>query len=118
MSKIIIYGIPNCDTVKKVFNWFKENKIDFEFHDYKKSGVSKEKLTNWSKQVGWETILNKKSTSWRELSAEMQSKVTNATEAIKLMMQNNSIIKRPVIEQDETIIFVGFDKTKYEQKLL
>jgi Spx/MgsR family transcriptional regulator len=118
MNKIIIYGIPNCDTIKKTINWFKENHIDFDFHDYKKSGITKERLTAWCKQVGWETILNKKSTSWRELSAITQGKVTNAAEAIKLMMQNNSIIKRPVVEQNKIIIFVGFDKTKFEQKLL
>jgi Spx/MgsR family transcriptional regulator len=118
MSKIIIYGIPNCDTVKKVFNWFKENNIDHEFHDYKRSGITKEKLNNWCKQVGWEILLNKKSTSWRELSPAQQEKTTTATEAIKLMIENNSIIKRPVIEQNGGIIFVGFDKVKYEQKLL
>jgi len=118
MSNITIYGIPNCDTIKKTITWFKENNIDFEFHDYKKSGITKEQLTVWCKQVGWETILNKKSTSWRELDAITQEKVTNATEAIKLMLQNNSIIKRPVIEQNKIIIFVGFDKAKFEQKLL
>ena len=118
MNQIIIYGIPNCDTVKKVFNWFKANKISFSFHDYKQSGISKEKLSDWCKKVGWEILLNKKSTTWRELSATQQEKVTNSSEAIKVMIQNNSIIKRPVIEQNGKIIFVGFDKTNYEQKLL
>ena len=118
MSKITIYGIPHCDTIKKTITWFKEKNIAFEFHDYKKSGITKEQLTAWCKQVGWETILNKKSTSWRELDAATQEKITTATEAIKLMMQNNSIIKRPVVEQNKIIILVGFDKTKFEQKLL
>jgi Spx/MgsR family transcriptional regulator len=120
MSKnnIIIYGIPNCDTIKKVLTWFKENKIDFQFHDYKASGITKEKLDDWCKQVSWEILLNKKSTTWRELLSSEQAKVTNATEAINLMLKNTSIIKRPVIEQNNAIIFVGFDKAKFEQKLL
>ncbi|HTB52056.1 MAG TPA: ArsC family reductase [Ferruginibacter sp.] len=111
-----IYGIPNCDTVKKTLDWFKKNKIDYEFHDYKRSGITKSKLETWSKKVGWETLLNKKGTSWRKLTPEEQEKVTNQTAAIKVMMENNSIIKRPVVEAGEKLL-VGFNETDFIKQL-
>ena len=103
----MVYGIPNCDTTKKALTWLKENKIAFTFHDYKQEGISKAKLEAWCKKTGWETIFNKRSTTWRELSGAEQKKVTNQTAAIKIMMENNSIIKRPIVEF-ENEIFVGF----------
>lgn len=106
---IIIYGIPNCDTIKKTLGWFTKNKIEFEFHDYKKSGISKEKLNAWCKLAGWEIVLNKKSSTWRNLPKEEQEKITNQTKAIALMQHQNSIIKRPVIEIGDKIL-VGFDE--------
>ncbi len=106
--KATVYGIPNCDTIKKTTEWFKQNKIDISFHDYKKEGISKEKLTTWSKKVGWELLLNKKSTTWRALSPKEQSKITTQATAIELMSKQNSIIKRPVIEAGEKLL-VGFD---------
>jgi len=71
---IKVYGIPNCNTVKKAIDWLKQNKLDFEFHDYKKKGISKEKLQEWSKHFGWENILNKKGTTWAKLSEEEKDK--------------------------------------------
>lgn len=118
MSKIIIYGIPNCDTIKKTLDWFKQHKIDFQFHDYKKSGITKEKLKGWTKQVGWETILNKKSSTWRGLTPEEQGKITTQAAAIELMAANTSIIKRPVIENNTEISIVGFDVIKYNELFL
>ncbi|MES2430407.1 MAG: ArsC family reductase [Bacteroidota bacterium] len=115
---IKIYGIPNCDTIKKTMVWLKENKIDFQFHNYKTDGISKEKLADWSKRVGWETIFNKKSTTWRELPTAEQEKILNANTAIQLMINNSSIIKRPVVEKNGEIILVGFDKNKFAEKLL
>ncbi len=106
---IIIYGIPNCDTIKKTLGWFTKNKIEFEFHDYKKSGISKEKLNAWCKLTGWEIVLNKKSSTWRNLPKEEQEKITNQTKAIALMQHQNSIIKRPVTAFGEKIL-IGFDE--------
>jgi arsenate reductase (glutaredoxin) len=111
-----IYGIPNCDTIKKTLNWFKENKIDFEFHDYKKSPITKSKLEAWSKKVGWDILLNKKGTTWRKLPVDQQGKITTQTAAIKLMMENNSIIKRPVVEDGEKLL-VGFNETDFIKQL-
>lgn len=111
MGTIVVYGIPNCDTIKKTVDWFKKHKIGIVFHDYKKESISKEKLVAWCKLVGWEVLLNKKSTTWRGLSAEQQANIVNQTAAIKLMQENTSIIKRPVIEFEKNIL-VGFDEKK------
>jgi Spx/MgsR family transcriptional regulator len=116
MPDIIVYGIPNCDTTKKALTWFKENKLAYSFHDYKQEGISKEKLEGWCKRLGWETIFNKRSTTWRELSATEQKKIINQAAAIKIMMENNSIIKRPVIEIDEKLI-AGFNETETTKQL-
>ncbi len=107
-----IYGIPNCDTIKKTLHWFKENKIDFKFHDYKKLPISKATLEFWVKTVGWEMLINKKGTTWRRLTKEQQQKIINAETAIALMMSNNSIIKRPVILYNEKLL-VGFNETNF-----
>lgn len=111
----IVYGIPNCETVRKTTDWLKQHKTAFEFHDYKKSGISAEKLKQWCEQVGWETLLNKKGTTWRGLSAEAQAKITTAKQAIKLMAEHTSSIKRPVIEKNGKIITVGFKEAEYLQ---
>ncbi len=116
MATIILYGIPNCDTTKKAMAWLKKNKIDFSFHDYKQDGISKQKLEVWCNKLGWENIFNKRSTTWRELSEGEQKKVTNQSAAIKLMIENNSIIKRPVIEF-ETQLMAGFNETEITKQL-
>ncbi len=111
-----VYGIPNCHTVKRVFDWLKSNNEDFEFHDYKKKGITKEKLKEWSKEVGWEKLVNKKGSTWRALPAEQQQKVTNEKSAIELMIVKPSLIKRPIIEASGKLI-VGFDEVEYNSSL-
>ena len=96
--------------------WLKKNKIDFSFHDYKQEGISKQKLEVWCNKLGWETIFNKRSTTWRELNETEQKKVINQSAAIKLMMENNSIIKRPVIEFADKLT-VGFTETEFTKQL-
>ncbi|MES2373625.1 MAG: ArsC family reductase [Bacteroidota bacterium] len=113
----VIYGIPNCDTVKKTITWFKENKIPYEFHDYKTKSITPAKLKSWSGQVGWEVLLNKRGTTWRELDAKTQATITNEKTAIKLMVENTSSIKRPVIEKGEKVMIVGYDAVAYEKLL-
>jgi arsenate reductase (glutaredoxin) len=114
MAAITVYGIPNCDTTKKALVLLKKYKVDFSFHDYKQEGITWKKLEEWCKKMGWETILNKRSTTWRELSDAEQKKVINQPTAIKLMMQNNSIIKRPVIEF-EKMMLVGFNEDEIKK---
>ena len=112
-----VYAIPNCNTVKKALDWLKANKVAVEFHDYKKKGISAAQLTNWSKQVGWETLINKKGATWRQLPKEIQESITTQKAAIVLMMEKTSIIKRPLIEEDGKILALGFDETEYKKAL-
>lgn len=114
---MILYGIKNCNTVKSAVEWLKRNKIEFEFHDYKKSGITPSKLSDWSKQVGWENLVNKRGTTWRQLDEVSQKKVTNEKAAIALMMEKNSVIKRPLIEKNGKVVLLGFDEDEYKKKL-
>ena len=116
MAKIVLYGIPNCDTTKKAMTWLSKKKIAFSFHDYKQLGISKEKLEAWCNKAGWETIFNKRSTTWRELSEVEQQKIIDQPTAIKVMMENNSIIKRPIIETGNDLI-IGFKEEQYNKHL-
>lgn len=116
MENITIYGIPNCDSIKKTIHFLQAKKITFNFHDYKKVGITKSKLQSWCKLAGWETILNKKGTTWRKLDKTVQDKITNQASAIALMLEHNSLIKRPVIEAGHNII-IGFDETNITTQL-
>ena len=109
-----IYGIPNCNTVKKALDWFKANKIDYEFHDFKKLGVSETKLKEWSEELGWEALINKRGTTWKKLDPETQASVVNAESAYAVMQEKPSMIKRPVIESAKGLL-TGFDESKYDQ---
>jgi Spx/MgsR family transcriptional regulator len=117
MSIPIIYAIPNCNTVKKTLDWMKANKKAYSFHDYKKLGITNTQLTSWSKQVGWETLINKKGTTWKLLGPEIQATITNQKAAIALMLEKTSVIKRPLIEQDGKIIALGFDEIELKKAL-
>ena len=112
-----MYGIPNCDIIKKAGVWLKKNSIAFELHDYKKEGITEQKLKAWSKLKGWETIFNKRSSTWKEIMQDHNGTVDNQAAAIKIMQQHTSIIKRPVIEINDEII-VGYDERAYIEKLL
>lgn len=109
-----VYGIKNCNTVKSALDWLKKNNIEFEFHDYKTKGVTDAQLNSWIKQVGWETLVNKKGTTWRQLDPNEQAKVTSAPSAIALMKEKTSVIKRPLIEKDGKILALGFDESNYK----
>ena len=112
---ITIYGIPNCDTMKKARKWLEANGVEYEFRDYKKLGVSENKLRSWVKQAGWETVLNKRGTSWRKLDDEIRDNI-DAASAIKIMLENPSIIKRPVLESNG-LLLIGFKDSDYKQLL-
>ncbi|MDO8994729.1 Spx/MgsR family RNA polymerase-binding regulatory protein [Daejeonella sp.] len=113
-----IYGIPNCNTVKKTLDWFKLHKIDFEFHDFKKLGVDRPKLEEWSKQLGWEALLNKRGTTWKMLSPEIQNSITSKDSAFKLMQEKVSVIKRPVIETGSDSVLLGFNEEQLGKLLI
>jgi arsenate reductase len=112
---IKIYGIPNCDTVKKARKWLESHDIGYEFHDYKKLGVPENKLKNWVKQAGWETVLNKRGTTWRKLDEKTKNNIDKAS-AITIMLDNPSIIKRPILESGKMLI-IGFTENDYQQLL-
>ena len=116
MAAITVYGIPNCDTTKKALALLKKHKTDFIFHDYKQQGITAKKLEAWSEKVDWETIFNKRSTTWRELDEAEQKKVVNLPAAIKLMMKNNSIIKRPIIEVNGNLL-AGFNEEEIKRAI-
>ena len=105
---IILYGIANCDSVKKVRAFLSENKVAYIFHDCKKQGVPEADLRIWVAAKGWETVLNQKGTTWRGLDAATKAAVTNAETAMAVMLANPSTIKRPVMVSGATII-VGVD---------
>lgn len=112
-----IYAIPNCNTVKKALDWLKANKVAFEFHDYKKKGITTPILNSWCKQLGWEALINKKGTTWKQLPKEIQESITSQKAAINLMIEKTSIIRRPLIEEDGKILALGFDEAEYKKAL-
>lgn len=112
-----IYGIPNCSTVKKARTWLTDNGFEYEFHDFKKQGITTEKLLEWCEVFGWETVLNKKGTTWKKLSFEQQSSVKDEASAIAVLKENLSAIKRPVVEVDGKAVLISFDEEKYALEL-
>lgn len=109
-----VYGIPNCDTVKKATTWLKTNGVDFEFHNYKTDGITKEKIEEWLKFFPLDRVVNKASTTYKGLSDEEKEALSTAETAIPIIIANTSLIKRPVIE-DQKIEMLGFDATKYSE---
>ena len=95
---IIVYGIPNCDTVKKARAWLQEQGLPYRFHDFKKQGVPAERLPAWMAAVGWDRLLNRQGTTWRRLDPAVQGRVHDAASAAALMAEQPSVIKRPVVE--------------------
>jgi arsenate reductase (glutaredoxin) len=110
---ITIYGIKNCDTMKKARTWLDSHGVEYEFHDYKTSGIEAAALARWSKQVGWETLLNRSGTTFRKL-AEAQKTDLTERKALELMLAQPSMIKRPVLEMG-TRILVGFKPETYKE---
>lgn len=110
---LTVYGIPNCDTVKKALTWLKDKGIAYEFHDYKKKGISSEKLEEWLTQVPYDKLVNRAGTTFKKLSDEEKSRITDNASAIALMLEKTSVIKRPIVEADK-ILAVGFKAEEYE----
>ena len=107
-----VYGITNCNTVKKALDWLKANHVDYEFHDFKKLGISEEKLKEWDSKAGYEKFMNKQGLTWKQLDPTIKDSVNSAAEALPLLQQKTSMIKRPVIE-DGGFLFFGFDESAY-----
>ena len=113
---ITVFGIPNCDTVKKARQWLSAHGLDYQFHDFKKQGVPSDLLPVWQKAAGWEPLVNRKGTTWRGLSDADKARAASRDGAIGLMQQYPSLIKRPVVETGSSLL-VGFDETRYTESL-
>ena len=108
-----LYGIRNCDTMKKAWTWLDQNKVAYDFHDYKKQGIDRARLEAWVKQLGWETLLNRSGTTFKKLpDADKQG--LDEKKAIELMLAQPSMIKRPVLETDGRL-YVGFKPGTYAE---
>jgi arsenate reductase len=115
----ILYGIPNCDTVKKARTWLDTHQHAYQFHDFKKSGVPAEALDAWVTAVGWEKLVNRKGTTWRKLDAAAQAGVVDAASAKALILANPSVVKRPVVDWGDAAgrdTTVGFDAEAWLQR--
>jgi arsenate reductase len=110
---IVIYGIKNCDTMKKARAWLDKRGIDYAFHDYKTAGVEREKLERWAKKVGWEALLNRAGTTFRKLPDKDKEGLTEK-KAVTLMLEQPSMIKRPVLELGAGKLLVGFAPESYK----
>ena len=108
-----LYGIPNCDTMKKARKWLADNGVEYDFHDYKKLGVERKQLDAWIKAVGWETLLNRRGMMWRKVPDDVKASIDEKS-AISLMLETPSIIKRPVLEANGKVT-VGFKPEIYEE---
>ena len=106
---VTVYGIPNCDTVKKARAWLTEHGVSHTFHDFKKQGVPAELLPQWLESAGWQTLVNRKGTTWRKLEEATRAAVTGDATATALMLAHPSVIKRPVVMWHDGSLSVGFD---------
>ncbi len=115
-KSLTIYGIKNCDTMKKARAWLDKRGVDYAFHDYKTAGIERERLEAWSKKVGWETLLNQAGTTFRKLPDKDKSGL-DATKAVALMLAQPSMIKRPVLDLGRGKLLVGFKPELYESQV-
>ncbi len=110
---VTIYGIKNCDTMKKAFKWLAENNIDYSFHDYKKQGISTELAQKWIKTIPLDELINKRGTTWRKLDDDTKNSLSVDT-AAQLIMNNTSLVKRPLLDVDGEF-HLGFKPDTYAE---
>jgi arsenate reductase len=109
-----LYGIPNCNTVKKARAWLAKHQADVEFHDFRKDGIDEALLNSWLAQMPWEKLVNRSGMTWRNLDEESKAAVRDNASAMKLMLEKPSVIKRPVLVKDDKILALGFDEAAYQ----
>lgn len=110
-----LYGIPNCNTVKKARDWLAAHDISVEFHDFKKQGVSEADLINWLKQIPREKLINRAGLTWRGLDEETKNSIIDDASAIALMQTKTSLIKRPILVKNDAVLCTGFDESRYAE---
>jgi arsenate reductase (glutaredoxin) len=116
-SMITLYGIPNCDTVKKARLWLTDHGVDYAFHDFKKQGVPQPQIDNWLAAVGWETVINRKGTAWRALDEATKTAVVDAASARAVALVHVSVVKRPVVEWADGTVTIGFTPERFAETL-
>ena len=114
---LTVYGIPNCDSVKKARDWLAAHQVAYVFHDFKKQGVSMELLAQWTAAAGWERILNRQGQTWRKLDAAEQARAVDGNSACALMQLHISLIKRPVMDWSGAALTVGWQPDAFEAAL-
>jgi Spx/MgsR family transcriptional regulator len=115
-SDAIVHGIPNCDSVKKARKWFESQGLAHSFHDFRKQGLTSDQLAVWCEALGWQTVLNRKGTTWRQLDAARQADVVDAASACALMVTLPSLVKRPLIAWPDGSLSIGVDLADYERR--
>lgn len=108
---VTMYGIKNCDTIKKARAWLENAGVDYQFHDYKKDGLTAELLNRWISELGWEALLNKRGTTWRKVDESIRDSIDESS-ARQLMLENPSIIKRPLLDTGSRKV-LGFSADEY-----
>lgn len=107
-----LYGISNCDTIRKAKKWLEANGVDYQYHDFRKNGLDADQLKSWVNELGWEVLLNKRGTTWRQQPDDVKNNIDEAS-AIELMLENPAIIKRPVLDLGDRRV-VGFKEADYD----
>jgi Spx/MgsR family transcriptional regulator len=113
-----LYGIANCNTVRKARDWLAKNRIDVKFHDFKKQGLDISTAQSWLRQVDWTRLINRNGLTWKGLPESRKQSIHDADSALALMLEKTSIIKRPVLEQNGKLLHVGFDEAAYSKLFL
>jgi Spx/MgsR family transcriptional regulator len=108
-----MFGIPNCDTIKKAKKWLEANELDYQFHNYRKDGISEEMVRQFCEKLGWEQVVNKRGTTYRQLTQEQKDSLNQET-AISLLVEHSAMIKRPILDVDGTL-HIGFKAEQYQQ---
>lgn len=112
-----IYGITNCKQTQKAISWFEEMKVSYVFHDFKKLGITAEKLTEWSNRVGYEALLNKNGMSWKQLSQDLKANIKTESEIFAMLEKRPILLKRPIVEYENSLV-IGFNQTAYASRLI
>lgn len=111
-----IYGIKNCSSMKKAFDWLDQNQVAYTFHDYKKAGIDTDTLSRWCARAGWQALVNTRGTTWRKLDPALQA-IASDSDAVTVMFEHTSVIRRPVVETPSGELLIGFDAEAFARSL-
>ena len=114
-SALILYGIPNCGTVKKARAWLEARGIEYTFHDFKKQGVDESMVSGWIRQAGWQKVMKKTGPNWGQLPDAVKASIKDDASALALMLEKPNVIKRPVLERNGKVLATGFNESDYEK---